>query len=106
MFQIFPALLVFGSGVGIGVYINSGTLKESVSEDATTTVKQFTQIKKQQIAFVIGLICVIIVIGSFLVFYWGDSPGEHDGIANLVMSSASYITTSFALITALLFLNL
>jgi len=74
------------------------------SADKTTSViKNFTQTRRKILAFAIGIVCIIIVIASFLVFYFGNQ--EHDGLANLVMSSVSYITTSFALAVALLFLN-
>jgi hypothetical protein len=103
MSQIFQVLLGFGAGVGLGAYINSEYLKENIYKDPAVAVKLFTKLKKKQLSFAIGIICMIIVIFSFLVFYAGNQ--EHDGIANLIMNSASYITTSFALITALLFLD-
>ena len=102
-FTIVPQLLLIGAGVGIGMYINSGSLVCEPELKNVPKIKFFNIGTRQKIAFAVGLVCLLIVISSFLLFYFGNY--KNVDYANLVLNSASYITTTFALIIALLFLD-
>jgi hypothetical protein len=79
------------------------SLTKSTVDQTTLVVKRFTQSRRNMLAFIIGVSCIIIVFGSLILFYFGNQ--EHDGWANIIMSIMSYSTTSFALVVALMFLD-
>lgn len=56
---------------------------------------------KKEISMALIVLCVVIILFSI---YGFTKNNEHDGLPAMVMSSVSYITTTAALITALLFL--
>jgi hypothetical protein len=99
---VLPAFLILGTGASVGYFLNHKDTSSIITE-TSDKIQVFTKSRRRKLAFSIGLICLIITLLSFIIFIYGNQ--QHDGWANLIMSSASYITTSFALITALLFLD-
>lgn len=66
-------------------------------------IKLFTKRKRKVIAFTLLGVCIVVIIVSIIMFYYGNQ--QHDGWANLLMSCMSYFTTSLALFVALIFLD-
>jgi hypothetical protein len=64
-------------------------------------VKNLILIYRKKISFGLVIICIIVIIINIFGFI---ENGQHDGFPSLLISIVSYITTTTALVTALLFL--
>lgn len=63
--------------------------------------KEIIREYRRPIALVISIICILII---FISYHGFNENQQHDGMPNLLMSTASYITTTLACVIALLFL--
>jgi hypothetical protein len=103
MSYILPVLLSFGVGVGAGLYLEYNQTLHNVVSEITPSNKKIKKISIL-ISFVVTIICILIVIGTFITFHRGSaSEYKH---AELLLNSSSYIINTAGLIVALMFLNL
>lgn len=65
------------------------------------SIKLLIQKNRKQLSIFLSILCVVIILFAFNEF---NENQKHDGMSNLLMSSASYVTTTLACIIALLFL--
>jgi hypothetical protein len=77
-------------------------MESNISKEPTNTIRYKLLYYNKDISIVLGVLCVIVILYTIHGF---SENQRHDGSHALVINLMSYITTSMALITALLFLN-
>jgi hypothetical protein len=65
------------------------------------SIKLLIQQNRKQLSTFLSILCVVIILFAFSGF---NENKKHDGLPNLLISSASYVTTTLACVIALLFL--